>query len=142
MRVMLVRKMKVALFTSLFAILGINLVLPVPKLDGGLFLGLLVYPVYLVPLVFVYGIAASSLSDWIGSRAKKCAKILSLFLHIFFGVIFPLVFGLLFESLSLADFGLKEIFLAPIAILSMVLAGLFFIIDLFLKRRVALSETT
>lgn len=131
---LLVRKLKVALFTYLLAIVGMNIVQPVPSVDGGLLMGLLVYPVYLLPLVFLYGILCSILVDQIVLSFKSHFVLASLFLHVFFGLLCPIVYGWLFESLALADLTFKDIFLNPIAILSMVLAVIFFTIDLILKR--------
>lgn len=128
------RKVMVALCTSILAIIMLNIVAPVPLVDGGLTLGILVYATYVIPVVFIYGIITSIISDKISFKAKRYPNIFALALHMLFGLSFILPYGVLFESLPFLEMGLKDIFINPIIILSTTLATFFFFIDYIFKR--------
>lgn len=127
---MFIRKVKAAAYTSIFALVFSFIIFPIPMVDGGLLIALLVYPVYVLPVVFIWGVGFSILAD---KLAKKPA--LSFFLHLFFGALFPPIFGLVFESLSIKDLG-PDLFI----LFTTILGGIFYGIDYFLKRRVTLHE--
>lgn len=128
------RKIMVALYTSILAIIVLNIVEPVSSVDGGWALGILVYSTYVVPVIFIYGIIMSVISDKISFKVKKYSNIFSLALHLLFGLIFILPYGVLFESLPFLEMSLRDIFINPITILSTIFATIFFLIDYILKR--------
>lgn len=128
------RKVMVALYTSILAIIVLNIVDPVPSVDGGWALGILVYSTYVVPVIFIYGIITSIISDKISFKVKNYPNISSLVLHLLFGLTFILPYGILFESLPFLEMSLRDIFINPITILSTILATIFFLIDYILKR--------
>lgn len=128
------RKVMVALYTSILAIIVLNIVDPVPSVDGGWALGILVYSTYVVPVIFIYGIITSIISDKISFKVKNYPNISSLVLHLLFGLTFILPYGVLFESLPFLEMSLRDLFINPITILSTILATIFFLIDYILKR--------
>lgn len=65
------RKIYIALFTSILAVIFLNIMAPVPYQDGGLILGFVVYTLCIVSIVFIYGIISSVVSDKLSIKAKK-----------------------------------------------------------------------
>lgn len=130
---MFIRKVMVAVYTSIFAIIVLSIFESVPSVDGGWVLGLLIYSTYLLPVIFIYGITASILSEKLSFRFTLYPNILSLAFHLLFGLAFILPYGILFESLPFLDMSLKDIFINPITIWSVIFSIIFFFIDYILK---------
>lgn len=128
------RKCMAALYTSIFAIIVLNIVVPVPSIDGGWVLGILVYSTYILPIIFIYGIITSVISDKISFKVENYSNVFSLVLHIAFGIVFIFPYGTLCESLPFLEMNLSDIFINRITILSAFIATTFFLIDCILKR--------
>lgn len=127
------RKLRVALYTSILAIITMNIMDPVQSGDGGLVIGIVVYSVFIVPIIFFYGIIASIVSDKISLNAKKHPTLLSFVLHILFGLLFILPYSVLFEALPFLQLNIIDILINPVTRLSMPFALTFFMIDFILK---------
>ncbi|MBU9719835.1 MULTISPECIES: hypothetical protein [Bacillaceae] len=127
------RKIMVAIITSLIAVIVLNIVAPMSEADGGLFLGLLVYPIYIVPVVFIYGIISSVISELISAKVKSFNNALSLLLHMAFGAGFILPYGVYLESIPFTQHSFTEILLHPMTVYSTIFATIFFLIDYIVK---------
>ena len=127
------------MYTSIFGILILFLIEPVRLSDEDFVSIFLIYSLYVVPVVFLYGILTSILSELISVKAKKYPNTVSLLLHILFGAAFILPYGILFESLPFREMSIAEILVNPVTIASTTLAGTFFFIDYVLKRGVRKS---
>lgn len=135
------RKIYVALFTSILAVIVLNIMAPVPYQDGGLFLGFVVYSLYIVPIVFIYGIISSVVSDKLGVKAKKYKEITSLGFHIFGGLFFIIPYSIFYEYKPFASLNFIEVATHPIPVLCFVFSVVFFIIDRILRYRNRQGET-
>lgn len=91
------RKILTALITSAIAIVMLNILEPIPSSDGGWMLGILVYTIYSVPVVFIYGILCSIIADRISIKRKKFKKSFSFVLHVLFGAMFIIPYGIFLE---------------------------------------------
>lgn len=135
------RKIYVALFTSILAVIVLNIMAPVPYQDGGLILGFVVYSLYIVPIVFIYGIISSVISDKLSVNAKKYKEITSLGFHIFWGLFFIIPYSIFYEYKPFASLNFIEVVTHPIPVLCFVLSVVFFIIDRILRYNNRQEET-
>ena len=129
------RKIYVALFTSIFAVIVLNIMAPVPYQDGGLFLGFVVYSLYIVPIVFIYGIISSVVSDKLSVKAKQYKEITSLGFHILLGLFFIIPYSIFYEYKPFVSLNFIEVATHPIPVLCFVFSVVFFIIDRVLRNR-------
>lgn len=135
------RKIYVALFTSILAVIGLNILEPVPYQDGGIFLGIAVYSLYIVPIVFIYGIFSSVIADKLSVKAKKFQKVISLGFHILFGLLFIIPYSIFYEYKPFATFNFVEAVTHPIPVLCFVFSVVFFVIDRFSRKWDKSGET-
>ena len=133
--VMFKRKIMVAIYTSIMAVIVLNIIEPVPSVDGGWALGILVYSIHVVPVIFIYGIFSSAISEKISFAVGKYSNVFSLILHILFGIAFILPYGVIFVSLPFTQHTFSEIFFNYTTLLFSIFAVIFFIIDYILKRK-------
>lgn len=129
------RKMMTALFTSALSVLVLNLLDPVSSVDGGWMMGVIVYSLYIVPIMFIYGIITSVVSEKLSSKATSYRGGASLLLHMLFGFAFLLPYSLLFESLHFLSRSLVDIVIDPLTGVFVLFAVAFFFIDYLLKVR-------
>ncbi|PYZ93371.1 hypothetical protein CR194_09285 [Salipaludibacillus keqinensis] len=129
------RKIMVAVYTSILAVLILNIVEPVPSEDGGWVIGILAYSIHVVPIVFIYGIISSVISDRISFKVKKYSNVISLALHILFGMAFILPYGVIIESIPFTQLTFSEIFFNYATLLFSIFAFIFFSIDYILKQK-------
>lgn len=139
---MLSRKVLVAFYTSLLAVVGLNLFDPVPSADGGSVTGILVYSIYVVPIIFIYGITSSIISDGISRKANKYKESVSLGLHALFGVGFILPYSLFFEYHPFPELSVVNVVTHPITIFGALCSILFFAIDYILRKKNSLQKST
>ena len=125
------RKIYVALFTSILAVIGLNILEPVPYRDGGIFLGIAVYSLYIVPIVFIYGITFSVISDKLSVKAKKYQEMISLGFHIIFGALFIIPYSIFYEYKPFATLNFIEVVTHPIPVFCFILSIIFFVMDRF-----------
>lgn len=135
------RKIYVALFTSILAVIGLNILEPVPYQDGGIFLGIAVYSLYIVPVVFIYGIISSVTADKLSVKAKKFQEVISLVFHILFGLLFIIPYSIFYEYKPFARFNFVEVVTHPILVLCFIFSVVFFVIDRFLRKWDKSGET-
>ncbi|MDN4072918.1 hypothetical protein [Fictibacillus terranigra] len=133
---MLKRKLKTALIVSVLMIILMILLSAVVALfyklsasSGDLSVNIGIYLVmilYVVPIVFLYGIPVSILCDYL-TKSVAHNKLFSFGLYVFFGGLFIFVYGLIF----LPDFKLIELLKSsmPIFTLSIISSILFWIIN-------------
>jgi hypothetical protein len=133
--VMFKRKIMVAIYTSIMAVIVLNIMEPVPPVDGGWVLGILVYSIHAVPVIFIYGIFSSAISEKISFALEKYSNVLSLILHILFGIAFVIPYGVIFVSIPFTQLTFSEIFFNYATLLFSIFAVIFFIIDYILKRK-------
>lgn len=131
---MIKRKILVAFSTSVLAVIGLNLFEPVPFVDGGLALGILVYSSYVVPIVFIYGIVSSVIADKISLKAKKYKNPASFVFHILFGMGFILPYSIFFEYDPFPELSVINVVTDPITIFGFICSILFYIIDYILRK--------
>src|SRR5699024_2640200 len=131
---MLLRKVWAAFYTSILTIAGFNIVYPFHSADGGLVSGILIYSIYVVPIIFIYGIISSLISDGIGRKVKKYKESVSFFLHVLFGLGFILPYGLFFEYDPIPELNFVNVISHTVTILGALCAILFFVIDYILRR--------
>jgi hypothetical protein len=134
------RKMMAAMYTSIIAVIILNIIEPVPSTDGGWALGILVYSIYAVPVIFIYGIFSSVISEKISFHVKKYSNVFSLVLHFLFGFAFVLPYGVIFDSTTFAQHTFGEIFFNPANFFFSIFAVIFFISDYILKRKFISGE--
>lgn len=131
---MIKRKILVAFFTSVLVVIGLNLFEPVPFVDGGLALGILVYSTYVVPIIFIYGIVLSVIADKISLKAKKYKNTASFGFHILFGMGFILPYSIFFEYDPFPELSVINVVTDPITIFGFICSILFYIIDYILRK--------
>lgn len=129
------RKLWVALFTSILAIITMNILEFVPSDEGSLFVGIIVYSAFILPVIFFYGVMASILSDKISLNAKNYPTLFSFALHLLFGLLFILPYGVLFEGLPFLHLNIVDSLINPVTGLSVSFALTFFVFDHMLKLR-------
>lgn len=129
------RKVYVALFTSILAVSALNIMEPVPFQDGGLFLGVVVYSLYIVPIVFIYGIFSSVVSDILSAKLKKYKEMTSLGFHILFGLLFILPYSNFYEYKPFVSLHFIEVVTHPIPVLCFMFSIIFFSLDRFLRNK-------
>ncbi|WP_214843038.1 hypothetical protein [Exiguobacterium sp. s150] len=121
---MLFQKIQAALF-SLFII---PFVLPLVLLDAfelPYWHSVLVYALFALPVVFLYGTTMSLLSEYLNEKTPfRSKRMTSLMFHLIAGWLFVLPYGLLFD-LSIFETGVFN-FASLLGVLS---AAVFFIID-------------
>jgi hypothetical protein len=118
---LVIRKSKVALFSSLFLtlmllILDIKAFIAEPNIDFTDFTIIILIFLYSLLGSFIYGIPVSLFSDLVTTNTKKFRFYFSFLVHIGFGL-------------------LTFFFLGPVMILSTFCAFLFFLIDEFLRKK-------
>ncbi|WP_280768849.1 hypothetical protein [Salipaludibacillus daqingensis] len=133
------RKIIVAVYTSILAVLILNIVVPVPSVDGGWVIGILAYSTHVVPVIFFYGIILSVISDMISFKVKKYSNVFSLVVHILFGIAFILPYGVIIQSTPFTQLTFIEIFFNYSTLLFSIFAVIFFSIDYILKQRLIRS---
>ena len=138
---MVKRKVYVAFFTSILAVIGLNVMEPVPDQEGGLFLGFVVYSLYIVPIVFIYGIICPVVSDTLSVKAKKHTEIISFGFHILFGLLFILPYSIFYEYKPFTSLHFTEIITHPISVLCFMFPVVFFSIDRMLRNKNGQRET-
>src|SRR5699024_7083736 len=96
------RKIIAAFFTTIFAVVGLIIAFTMSISDGELMLGILVYSSFSAPIIFIYGITTSIISDNLSTKAKMFRKTLSFFIHMVFGIGFIFPFSII-EPVFLED---------------------------------------
>lgn len=135
------RKVYVALFTSILAVIVLNIMEPVPYQDGGVFLGFAIYSLYIIPIVFVYGIFSSVVSDRLSAKSKKLKEMKLLALHILLGLLFILPYSIFYEYKPFVSLHFIEIATHPIPVLCFVFSVVYFSLDRIIRNKNRQSET-
>lgn len=129
------RKIFTAFYTVLLIVIYLNIFEPIPAVDGGLFTGVLVYSIYLVPIVFIYGLITSIIADQVGLKVKKYKTSLSFGLHLFFGAAFIIPYSIFLESDPIPELSIVNVLTYPVTVLGFGSSALFFLIDRILLKR-------
>lgn len=129
------RKVFTAFYTSFLLIAFLNILVPVPAEDGGLFTGVLVYSIYVVAIVYIYGILTSMIADQISLKAKTHKTRLSFGLHLLFGIMFIIPYSLFIEYDPIPEISIMNVLTYPITMLGLGSSALFFFIDRILLKR-------
>lgn len=132
---MLSRKFFVAVYLSLLAILSLTLFESFSVKDGELFTVIFAYSIYVVPIVFVYGITSSLIAEVISKKMINFKRSVSLGLHIFFGAGFILPYSLFFEYQPFPELNVIKVVTHPVTVFGTLFSILFFILDYILKKK-------
>lgn len=134
---MLFRKVLTAFYTSLLAIVSLTIFEYISgnALEGELFSVILGYTIFVVPIVFVYGIISSLIADGISKKVKKHRNSISFGFHIFFGVGFILPYSLFFEYQPFSELNVVNVMTHPVTFFGALFSILFFIIDFFIRKK-------
>lgn len=131
---MLRRKVFTALIVSTLSIISMNFILPIFDEAEDFVFGFIIYASYFIPVIFIYGIATSIISDGIGFKAKKHKEAIAFGLHILFGIGFIISYSIGIEYNSITLLTLVEIAKHPITLAGFLLSIIFYFVDRVLKR--------
>lgn len=99
-------------------------------------IGILVYSMYVIPIVFLYGIISSVIAEGISLKAKQHQSLISLAIHILFGMAFLLPYGVFIEYDPIPKWSIINLITHPVVILGMISSSIFFSIDFISKKRI------
>ncbi|MCT4783566.1 MULTISPECIES: hypothetical protein [Exiguobacterium] len=126
---MLFQKIQSALFSLFIIPFVIPLVLP-DAFELSYWQSVLVYALFAVPVVFLYGTTMSLLSEYLSKKTPfRSKRMTSLFYHLIGGWLFVVPYGLLFDP-SIFEMGVLNF----ASVIGLVSATLFFAVDRLLQR--------
>ncbi|KYG29245.1 hypothetical protein [Alkalihalobacillus trypoxylicola] len=102
---MKLQKIIVAFISSIILVLFLPVIFPILE-KTSYFQNVIFYAIFLTPVIFIYGILTSLLSDFLAVKySRNYERTASFFFHILFGIAFILPYSMIFDS-SIFDEGL------------------------------------
>lgn len=132
---MLSRKILVAVYVSLLAIVCLTLFESFSAEDGELFTVLFVYSIYVVPIVFIYGITSFLIAEKISGKVVNFKNFVSFGLHFLFGVGFIIPYSLFFEYKPFPELTVVNVLTHPVTMFGALFSVLFFILEYILRKK-------
>lgn len=137
---MLLRRLLAAFYTSLLAIVSLTIFESV-SVEGGelgsgeLFSVIFVYSIYVVPIVFVYGITSSLIAEGVSKKMINFKNSISFGLHVLFGAGFILPYSLFLEYHPFPELNVVNVLTHPVTVFGALFSIIFFITNFILRKK-------